>query len=382
MGRDAADLLTSNLVAAAPLRASRHSAGARPEKNFGIYRLFLGCLLSAVFQCVPASGGRVPKSQIARRVARAGISLDATRKVDAGTQHLGANACAGFMCWLADCGIRAPLWQLASCPQLLDRLAVAYGQLLFDECEALYVFRHLLTAFQRRHAEVRRRIPRSWDVVTNWEEIEPVVHRKPIPLLLLRALVAVALCQGQWRLAVVLLSVYFGITRANEVTEATRDRFLLPLQVGSGLREIIIHHPAPKTRRRGARTQYSTIEDEQAVNVVERLLHPLAAKEPIYAGGARAFKKAFDSLLAQLSVQPGIYSPACMRGGGACAFDKATRDISTLAWRMRIQNQQTLTHYLQEVAYANSLAELSSAARAQISTAARVYDAVVSSVVS
>ena len=53
---------------------------------------------------------------------------------------------------------------------------------------------------------------------------------------------------------------------------------------------------------------------------------------------------------------------------------RAHNDISLLMWQMRVKDQNTLGHYLQEVTTLTSLTELPSATREKIRVASALYE--------
>ncbi|CAE7271707.1 unnamed protein product [Symbiodinium natans] len=53
---------------------------------------------------------------------------------------------------------------------------------------SLYMFRHLITYFQRERPEIRSYFGGCWQLVMKWERLEPVEHRNPLPMVLLQAM--------------------------------------------------------------------------------------------------------------------------------------------------------------------------------------------------
>ena len=117
-------------------------------------------------------------------------------------------------------------WTL--CPQTLVELLDAFGRELFSEGASLYLFRHMLAAVQRWQPDFRPFMGRAWQLVVRWESLEPTVHRTPLPLVLFRAMVAVASLWGWHRFLGIMLLSYFGICRPLEPLNATRFDLLLP----------------------------------------------------------------------------------------------------------------------------------------------------------
>ncbi len=55
-------------------------------------------------------------------------------------------------------------------------------------------------------------------------------------------------------------------------------------------------------------------------------------------------------------------------------FFRRTNDIATLQWHMRIASQETLRHYLQEVAHRNILSALPSVVRDKLHKLSNLFD--------
>jgi hypothetical protein len=66
---------------------------------------------------------------------------------------------------------------LGSAPALLDALVAAFLHQLYEVGHPLYNARLLITGIQSTIPELKRRLPRAWDVITAWEWTEPVTHR-------------------------------------------------------------------------------------------------------------------------------------------------------------------------------------------------------------
>lgn len=188
-------------------------------------------------------------------------------------------------------------------PQLVVVLLKEFGNVLYSEGAALYIYRHLAVYAQKNVFGIRPCMNVVWDNVHRWEILEPTVHRVPLPTSVFRALVTLSVLWGWHKFAGSLCLAFYGITRPGEVLRATRKHLVLPeklcLQLG-----------------------------------IERK-HRL--------------------------------TPASVRGGGALAEYRAGTDLQRILWRMRIRHIITLEHYVQEVAGESFIAELSSESRRKIS---------------
>ena len=278
--------------------------------------------------------------------------------------------------WLLRHNVSVEVPALMAAPLLLDLLLRNFGIYLFETRLPYYRFIYVLTACQRRQPSLRGQLSLSWDLATLWEELEPVVHRTPIPLPLFKALVSTALA-WQWnRFAAVVLISFCGISRSGEPHRATRGDLVLPCdRLEPDLGRVLMRVQAPKTRRRGGgRVQHLTIEGHLEVSFIEAVLAELPPEARLFHLSGAAFRRRWDSLLNALQIPPGTYTPAGLRGGGAIAHYQQGMPISELQWRMRLQGQDSLRHYLQEVTCEISLASLHLGARRRILSAAQFYE--------
>ena len=67
-------------------------------------------------------------------------------------------------------------------------------------------------------------------------------------------------------------AIFYGITRPMEVVLAQRRQLMLPSEAGMERDEVLIHHVRPKTRRRAAKKQYSTVRDTAAIRLTSKSL--------------------------------------------------------------------------------------------------------------
>jgi len=66
-------------------------------------------------------------------------------------------------------------------------------------------------------------------------------------------------------------------------------------------------------------------------------------------------------------------TPASIRGGGAIVAYQKGEHIQDIMWRMRIQSQTTLEHYLQEMAADSIMTRLPEVSKHRIRSAALLF---------
>ena len=237
-------------------------------------------------------------------------------------------------------------------PQTFAEIVRAFGVVLFDQGHALYTYRHLLAHLQREDPARRQHFSRCWQLVSRWQRLEPIQHRSPVPYVLVRAIVSVALLWGWQRVACVVLLCFFGLARPGEVLQARRRDLLLPRDlVAEAFDAIYLKVVKPKTRYRGlGMTQHIKIQNLLVAKLCERVLGDLPLNEPLYKGSPSTFRRRWDAILAALQVPVTLrVLPAGLRGGGSVWAYRQNEELQRILWRMRLSNMITLQHYLQEV---------------------------------
>jgi len=292
------------------------------------------------------------------------------------TQNLHSKSLEAFSAWLAGEGIVLELATLFVCSSLTDRLLEAFGAHLFKSDVALYVYLMAVTAAQAQRPQLRRCLPLAWKLASTWEAIEPGEHRRPLPVTLYRALVVAAVSASWLRFACVLILTFLGPARVGEVLRATRKSLVLPVDVLFDPDDrLYLEIEAPKSRfRGGGARQHICVVGRLEVAFVSACLLSLTPGEPLYPFTAATFRSRWDSLLKRLTVPSCLaFTPASLRAGGTVYAYNHGASVQDLLWRLRLQHQRTLAHYLQEVATATSLVTVSPATRALILKSASLY---------
>lgn len=113
--------------------------------------------------------------------------------------------------------------------------------------------------------------------------------------------------------------------------------------------------------------QHSSADDLVYIRFVARVWDRLLPDQFLYAGSPASFRSRWSALLRHLRVPPSFsLTPGSLRGGGAVASHRRGVPIADLMWKMRISQQRTLFHYLQEVTAISMLPQLSERTRTDI----------------
>ena len=120
--------------------------------------------------------------------------------------------------------------------------------------------------------------------------------------------------------------------------------------------------------------QHSRVEDLRVCPLLAAIFASYPSEAKLFSGSAAVFRRRWDKALLALGIGRGHdLTPAGLRGGGACHDFEQHSDIARLMWRMRIGSQETLAHYLQEVAAQTFAISFPETAKATIRSAAESF---------
>ena len=140
---------------------------------------------------------------------RTAVPLDQAELVRPETSAMGLRFWSAFCDWATSNFGEGFVESMYKSPQFLGATMAAYGKHLYETGSALYVLRQLVTHTQRTIPGSRLHLQPVWEVVSRWELVEPISHRRPVPLKLLQAMAAVG-CTWKWYrfVAIILLSFF------------------------------------------------------------------------------------------------------------------------------------------------------------------------------
>ena len=148
---------------------------------------------------------------------------------------------------------------------------------------------------------------------------------------------------------------------------ALRQELLTPEDLLSDERKVYFRIKSPKSRRRGASVQYTTIDVPFWAEFVCHIFAKLKPQESLYAGNASAYRSRLEMLLRHIGVgKEHRLTPGSLRGGGAVAAHKRGIGINDLLWKLRLQHMRTLAYYLQETTAVSILPALPHLVRCRI----------------
>ena len=204
---------------------------------------------------------------------RANVNLAKVSLVQLATNKLGYKVYGLFLSWVSDHFSPGAADSSVACPATLSELAKEFGFVLFEERHSLYMVRQLLTFLLRERPNIRPFLGGALQLVSKWQRLEPIEHRAPVSLVLLRAMTAVALAWEWDRFAAVVLVTFFGITRPGEVLKTRRRELLLPSDlVAEGSNAKYLKILGPKSQHRGlGLVQHTKIDEPTVTAFCQRL---------------------------------------------------------------------------------------------------------------
>ena len=183
------------------------------------------------------------------RVPRDVAALDLKGGLTEATVACHRAALGEFRSWLVASGCPSDLSVIAGAPLLMDALLTAFGRHSYAIGSPLYLFRYCLTGANQIDLNSRHRLPYAWNFLSKWEADSPSTHCTPIPLALLRAMIALAAAWGMIDWVAVSLITYWAPTRSGEPIDARRLDVTLPMGffVGSLYSRLDTDHEAQES---------------------------------------------------------------------------------------------------------------------------------------
>ena len=186
-----------------------------------------------------------------------------------------------------------------------------------------------------------------WDLMEEWAWREPGKTRVPIPVDVVKAMLAVAGSWDWWGFGLLVWISFHGLLRPGEAVALRRKHVRFAHMLGSKARVAVLVIVEAKTRRKAARIQHVVLEEPFLVRVLEKFCGTLSAEDPLFPLSQPTFDKRFQTVLKALNLEH-MYTPASLRTGGATEEWVRFRDIQALRLRGRWMQLRTLEHYVQE----------------------------------
>ena len=345
------------------------------------------CRLSWIF-LIPASwialgvaGVRVSHGDELRKAARAGIELQAGRRVTETTSYNREWLLENFKRWLAEKGwdFQQIVFASPTDVDLLNNLMTEYGRWLFAEGKPYYHYSETLNGVTSARPAVRRMLQQSWDLAFIWGSHEPSTHHVAMPFQVLTAVLAVAISWGWSREAAVIALAWGALLRIGEIFSAVRRDLILPTDVGGTVDFVLLRILEPKTRYRAARHQCGKLEQPDLIEIIRIGLSHLQPHERLWPMSGATLRLRFQKILMKLSLpwrvgdRPKPMTLASLRPGGATWLITTTESAELVRRRGRWLSFKIMECYLQEVVSITYLNEVDKKAKEQVLSALGVF---------
>ena len=208
---------------------------------------------------------------------------------------------------------------------------------------------------------LRQSLTPIWRLLGNWQLREPMECRRPMPPLVLMAMLTVALTWGMPRFAVGLWTAFHGLLRPGELFSMVRGCVIFCSALGfSGEQSAgaILTIPFPKTRKYGPRRQHVMVLDRQLTSAMEIVFGHLDPAETLLPYTDATARSRFAKILERIGIPGHLYSWASLRAGGATFDYLMGTPVAAIKFRGRWAAEKTLEHYIQECAGALDISAL------------------------
>ena len=120
----------------------------------------------------------------------------------------------------------------------------------------------------------------AWDLISRWEQQEPVQHRIPIPEPLVRAMIVLAWLHGWYSWCCATAVAFYGGGRLGEILKCCRSDLLLPVDfLDSGTAPVFLKLSHFKSKNRQlAKVQHLRVTEENLFPLASRILQSSSGK--------------------------------------------------------------------------------------------------------
>lgn len=298
--------------------------------------------------------------------------------VSAKTHLIRGKLMTAFQTWWANNDLGdMDLVAASQVPQMTSSL-IKYGQLLFQSGRPQREFAETLNCVVAKYHWMKGSVGGAWKLLSTWQTLEPPELHPPMPLKVLQAMILLALSWGWTRMAILLLTGFYGLLRVCEVLALTVEDFSLPTEHDAAS-AVFVRILEPKSRRRGARHQYVRIELPDVISFLTSCLKTLPSLMRIWPSSSHIYVTRFKMLLDALKVPRGCLFPSSLRPGGASYFFVLWEEnVQRLLWRGRWSSVKMLEHYIQELTCFHVWSQLPVESRQKIEKLLKHWNIVIS----
>ena len=206
-----------------------------------------------------------------------------------------------------------------------------------------------LLALSRKWFWFRHGLAPTWDLLNSWRLRMPVEPRKPLPVLLVRAMIGMSLLRERWEIACGVWLGFHGLLRPGEFADMTWQDLTFINHIYGHMNRAVATIQNPKTRSRGPRRQHVIISDPCLIALLQHEASSVRdVNRTIIRVSQEHFARLFKLMIGRLGIPDHWYTPASLRAGGATHEYLSNRPIAEIKFRGRWGAEKSLEHYIQE----------------------------------
>ena len=239
---------------------------------------------------------------------------------------------------------------LPALPSLAGILLGDYGRSLYRKRKRLENLVAAILGVTDKFRFMRGHLTPAWDLVRIWGDFHPSELTVPCPLILLRAMVALALIWGWTCYARYLSHTFFSMARGCEMGALKRRDAVSRSDLLRPFPCLYAKVLAPKNSWAGPRVQHTTLEEPSVLPFVEAGLRDLDRDDHVCPFSQAQTTYRWQNILSVIEEVPGELKrqPRSLRGGGTVELLETTRSLPYVKWRGRWMTEKNLAFYLQE----------------------------------
>eukprot|EP00971_Amphidinium_carterae_P220047 4368088-Amphidinium_carterae.1 len=240
----------------------------------------------------------------------------------------------------------------------LDAILTGYVQLLHDRQVPVSHGLWSLAAVHYFHPGCQGKIPRAWLTQRQWQRLQPLRFRCPMPHKVALAIAAAGWIKGYRRFSAAILLGFAALLRPGEISALRRGHLVLPSDIAGFSDSLTVAITQSKTSTRSSRLQSVLVSDSLLIGLLEGLVSVDTPSTPLLKGGHVSFTAMFEETRRMLLLHESPFTLSTLRGGGAIWNIQHCQSLAVLQWKGRWSSEKSVHHYLQVGLAASSLARL------------------------
>lgn len=248
----------------------------------------------------------------------------------------------------------AKLEQLVPNPVELDGILAEFVNYCQERKIKLWLVRHAVLYVQTQWRSLRYSLPRAWDCLSSWGDMEPGQNRNPAPFKVMLAMAITALSWGleknQWFRLLIIFSIllrvgFFATLRTGEMLRIKVSDLCFDATEND---TVVIGLRRPKNRKHMGQNQFALLEDAATVQWLKWLVTDMPPEMSLWPSNAAYFRTLFRRVLTRIGLEEKLLTPGSLRPGGVTYAVLGGMEVARLKFRARWKSEASLACYVQE----------------------------------